>query len=224
MSSIKTFCTALYLAFFQAKQNLGDIIVSCGFYVLIVMVFGFLSPLAQQDLSVLAPCIIWLGAYIAILLSVAHLYSQDFQDGYYLQLFSRARSPMIFISTKLLAQLLFYLLPTLAITALLGLFLHQSSGSIVVLLATMALGLPVVFAFAALGAALMVALDQKALLLLVLMIPLLLPVLLLAVGCAIAYGQGLNILPLMALLGALFLFCGLCIPFLIAVLLRANLS
>jgi heme exporter protein B len=162
----------------------GGAVMGVLFFVLVVT----LVPLALgPDLALLArigPAILWLGALLASLLALDHLFAADQADGS-LDVILTGRLPLeLAVLAKAAAHWLTTGLPLVVAAPVLGLMLNIDAGAMAAVALTLLAGTPALTLIGAIGAALAVALRRGGLLLPVLVLPLTVPVLIFGVAAA----------------------------------------
>jgi heme exporter protein B len=149
---------------------------------------GTLVPFAVgPDLALLArigPAILWLGALLASLLALDHLFAADQTDGS-LDVILTARVPLeLAVLAKAVAHWITTGLPLVVAAPLLGVMLNIEGKATAAVTLTLAAGTPALTLIGIVGAALAVALRRGGLLLPVLVLPLTVPVLIFGVAAA----------------------------------------
>jgi heme exporter protein B len=162
----------------------GGAIVGVLFFLIVVT----LVPLAVgPDLALLArigPAILWLGALLASLLTLDHLFAADQADGS-LDVMLTGRVPLeLAVLAKAAAHWLTSGLPLVVAAPVLGLMLNIDGNAMLAVALTLLVGTPALTLIGAVGAALSVALRRGGLLLPVLVLPLTIPVLIFGVAAA----------------------------------------
>jgi len=162
----------------------GGAIMGILFFLIVVT----LVPLAVgPDLALLArigPAILWLGALLASLLALDHLFAADQADGS-LDVMLTARVPLeLAVLAKAAAHWLTTGLPLVIAAPALGLMLNIEGKAMAAVALTLLAGTPALTLIGAVGAALSVALRRGGLLLPVLVLPLTIPVLIFGVAAA----------------------------------------
>jgi heme exporter protein B len=172
------------------------------FYVLVVTLVPLAVSPDAATLARLAPGIIWVGALLATLLSLDRLFRSDFEDGTLdLLLLSPAPLPLL-VAAKVLAHWLATGLPLLLVSPLLALLLALPDGALGTLVATLALGTPVLSLIGAVGVALTVSVRRGGALLALLVLPLYVPVLIFGANAVAAAADGLPVTGQLYMLGS----------------------
>lgn len=206
-----------------AVRRPSDVLGGLLFFVLV----GSLFPLALGPDSALlrqiAPGILWVAALLAVLLGQHRLFESDMTDGSLEQwLLAPAPLPLL-IGIKVGAHYLLSVMPLLLIAPLLGWQYGLDGDVIVILLASLALGMPSLSLLAAMGAALTLGIRGQMLLAL-LVLPLSIPILIFGSHAVAQAQQGLNAAPALNLLGASLCLAILLGPWAIAGALRLALE
>jgi heme exporter protein B len=177
--------TALFLRDVRLAVRIGGGAIMGILFFLIVVT---LVPLAiGPDLALLArigPSILWLGALLASLLALDHLFAADQADGS-LDVILTARLPLeLAVLAKAAAHWLTTGLPLVVAAPVLGLMLNVEGKAMAAVALTLLAGTPALTLIGAVGAALSVALRRGGLLLPVLVLPLTIPVLIFGIAAA----------------------------------------
>jgi heme exporter protein B len=203
----------------------GGALVGILFFLAVVAVVPFgVGP----DLNLLArigPAILWIGALLASLLGLDRLFQADREDGALdLMLLADARHMLaLTVLVKCLAHWTAAVLPLVAASPLLGLFMNMEPLGIGATTLTLLVGTPAIAFIGAVGAAVAVALPRGGLLVSVLVLPLTIPVLIF--GVSAAYGAVNDpdpFLPPFLILAALTMFFAVIGPFAAALALKGG--
>ncbi len=167
----------------------GDALTLVLFFVMVGAVVPFAIGPDRVLLTQLAPGIVWIAAFLSMLLGLDRLFRADEDDGSLL-LFRHAAIPLeAVVAAKLIAHWLLTALPLIVATPILAVLLAMEPatwlGTVIALLA----GTPALTAFGTIGAAVTVSLKRGGLLAPVLILPLCIPVLIFGVS-AIGAAQG----------------------------------
>lgn len=203
-----------------ALRQGGDWLMPLGFFLLVVTLFPLAITPEPKKLAVMAPGVIWVGALLAMLLSLDGLFRQDLEDGS-LELLLVAPAPLpALVLAKVVAHWLQtgFCLVVLAPVAAVMLFLDLQV--LPVLVATLLLGTPVLSLVGAIAAALTVALRRGGVLVPLITLPLLVPVIVFATGAVQAAAAGMPVAGYLALLAAFLVLALTLVPFAVAAALR----
>lgn len=201
----------------------GGALVGVVFFLAVVAVIPFgVGP----DLNLLArigPAVLWIGALLASLLGLERLFQLDREDGS-LDLMVMAGERHLTaqsVLVKCLAHWTASVLPLVAVTPLLGLFMNVAPAGLAAATATLLVGTPAIVFVGAVGAAVAVALPRGGLLVSVLILPLVIPILIFGVAAVRgAVADPDPFLPPFLILLALTLFFAVIGPLAAAVALR----
>jgi heme exporter protein B len=172
----------------------------------------------------MAPGIIWVAALLATMLSLDGLFRSDFLDGALEQMLLSPHPTSVLVLAKVVAHWLLTGLPLILMSPLLGILMHLPNEALPTLMATLALGTPVLSLIGAIGAALTVGLRRGGVLVSLLVLPLYIPVLIFAANAVASAAMGLGIEAQLSLLGALLGFALAFAPLATAAALRVGME
>ncbi|UBH29205.1 heme exporter protein CcmB [Aeromonas enteropelogenes] len=207
-----------------ALRQRSDILNPIWFFLIVITLFPLGIGPEPKLLARIAPGIIWVAALLAAMLSLERLFRDDFSDGSLEQMMLMPHPLGLLALAKVVAHWLLTGLPLLLISPLLAILLSLDMNTYLVVVATLALGTPVLSLLGAVGVALTVGLRKGGVLLSLLILPLYIPVLIFATsaidaaGMSLPYGGQLAILAAM-LVGALTLT-----PLAVSAALRVSLN
>ncbi len=205
-----------------AFSSPGRIVNPLMFFVIAVSLFPLGGRMTPVMLGTIAAAVIWVTALLAVMLSMESLFRSDFDDGS-LELLLLSPQPLYFhVQIKVLAHWLVTGLPLVVISPLLGLLLNLPAAGYGPLMLGLLLGTPALSMIAAIGTALTVGLARSGLLLAVLVLPLSIPVLVFGAAVVDAALNGLPIMGVVAILGALLALAGSLTPLAISAALRIS--
>lgn len=225
MSNLAHACTALLRRDLTlAMRHRSEIANPLLFFVLVVSLFPLgLGPEAHT-LQTIAPGVIWVAALLAALLSLEGIFRSDFEDGSLEQLLLSPHPLAALVLTKVIAHWLVSGLPLILVAPLLGVLLQLPEAAMGALLATLALGTPVLSLVGSIGVALTVGLRRGGVLLSLLVLPLYVPVLVFASSAVSDAAIGLTIIAQLYFLGALLALALTLAPLAAAAALRISVS
>ena len=203
ISYTRAFVTLLKRDLQIAVRHRGDIFNPLLFFVMVVTLFPLGIGPEPQVLTRIAPGIIWVAALLASMLSLERLFKADFSDGALEQMMLSPQPLSLMVLAKVLAHWLLTGVPLIIIAPLLAVLLHLESNSYGALVATLALGTPVLSLLGAIGVALTVGLRKGGVLLSLLILPLYIPVLIFATSAIDAAGMNLPYDGQLAIIGAM---------------------
>lgn len=159
----------------------GGALLPLVFAALMLSLFGLGLARTPEAAAALAPILLWLTLLLSALLSLERLLEADARDGTLdLVLIEAGGLPLAF--AKILVHWLTTLVPLLILLPLASLFLSMPLDLLPLLGLTLLVGSPAVSALATLGAALTLIARRGAVLAPVLLLPLLVPLFLFAIG------------------------------------------
>lgn len=195
----------------------GEAMVLVLFFVMVAVIVPFAIGPDRPQLMRLAPGIVWIAAFLSMLLGLDRLFRADDEDGS-LMLLRHAALPLeAVVAAKVMAHWLVTALPLLIATPILALLLSMSFAQWSSTVLALLIGTPALVSFGALGAAVTVGLRRGGLIAPVLILPLAIPVMIFGVAIADPLAAGGATLFLIALSLVVTAFC----PFAAALALRA---
>ncbi|TBR12288.1 MAG: heme exporter protein CcmB [Lysobacter sp.] len=180
----------------------GDALQPAMFAVLVIVLFALALGGEARLLAKVASAVLWLAVLLAGLLSLESLFRADAEDGT-LEQWMLAPVPLgwlVLIRTAM--HWATTTLPLLVATPLLAELLHLPHAELPILLASLALGTPLLSLIGAVVAALTVGMKRSGILVSLLALPLYVPVLVFGAGSVAAAAQGLDSSGALYLLGA----------------------
>ena len=180
----------------------GDAINPVLFALLVVSLFPFALGPQPEILARIAPGVIWVAMLLAGLLSLDTLFRGDLDDGSLEQLMLAPHPLSMLVACKIAVHWLSTALPLMLATPLLSALLYLPPQQLPVLLASLALGTPLLSLIGAVVVALTVRMRRSGMLLALLALPLYVPVLIFGAGSVMAAAQGLPYAGALLLLGA----------------------
>ncbi|HZX81511.1 MAG TPA: heme exporter protein CcmB [Lysobacter sp.] len=202
----------------------SDVFQPALFAVLVVVLFALALGAEDQLLPKVASAVLWLAVLLAGLLSLDGLFRSDAEDGS-LEQWMLAPVPLPWlVLVRTAMHWATTALPLLLATPLLGQLLHLPSAQLPVLMASLALGTPLLSLVGAVIAALTVGMKRSGILVALLALPLYVPVLVFGAGSVVAASQGLDPNGALLLLGAGLVASLLLAPLAAAAALRIALN
>lgn len=188
-----------------ALRQGADVLLVLAFFVLAVLLFPFGVGPSPSALSVIAAGIVWATALLAALLSLDRLFQADYEDGSLDQIVLAPLPLVLAVVAKAAAHWLATGLPLTLLSPVLAVMLHLPPEGLPALMASLALGTPVMSLVGGIGAALTLGARRGAALLPLLILPLFIPVLIFGVAAVQAAVDGLEVLPRLAFLAGFLL-------------------
>lgn len=177
----------------------GDILTLVLFFVIVGAIVPFAVGPDRTLLATIAPGIVWIAAFLAMLLGLERLFRPDHEDGSLILLRQSDLSLSAVVAAKLIAHWLVSALPLIVASPLLAVLLAMEADTLGRTLLSLLLGTPALAAFGAIGAAVTVAIRRGGLIAPILIAPLSVPVLIFGVGSITSPQSGAALLFLAAL-------------------------
>ena len=193
-----------------AMRRKSEVLTAVFFFVVVASLFPLAIGPEPDMLRKIAPGILWVGALLASLLSLARLFAADYQDGT-LEQMALSPTPMpLLVAAKVLAHWLLSGLPLALLSPVLALQFDLDSATMWVLFTSLLLGTALLSLLGAVGAALTLGVRGGEVLLSLLLLPLYIPALVFGSGAVEAqmvgmgYGAQMSILTAMLVVAAFF--------------------
>lgn len=207
-----------------ALRQRSDILNPLWFFLIVITLFPLGIGPEPKLLARIAPGIIWVAALLAAMLSLERLFRDDFSDGSLEQMMLMPHPLGLLALAKVAAHWLLTGLPLLLISPLIAILLSLDMQSYLAVVATLALGTPVLSLLGAIGVALTVGLRKGGVLLSLLILPLYIPVLIFATSAIDAAGMGLSYGGQLAILAAMLVGALTLTPLAVSAALRVSLN
>ncbi len=202
----------------------GDSLQPALFALLVVMLFALALGGEARALSKVAAAVLWLAALLAGLLALDTLFRGDAEDGS-LEQWLLAPTPLAWlVAVRVFTHWATTALPLLVVTPLLAELLHLPRDQLPVLLASLALGTPLLSLLGAVVAALTVGMRRSGILVALLALPLYVPVLVFGAGSVARVAQGVDPVGALLFLGAGLVMALVLAPLAAAAAIRIALS
>ena len=218
MSSV--FATVLRRDLQLAARRRTDALLPVAFFLVATSLFPLGIGPEPRTLQLIAPGIVWVGALLAAMLSVAQLYAGDQADGSLDQMLLAAGSALPIALAKALGHWMLTGLPLTVMAPLLGVLFGVQGPALVTLVVSLLLGTPILSLLGGLGAALTLGVRSGGVLLILIVLPLAIPALIFGSGAVVAIDSGLSARGHLSLLGALLILTVLLAPIATAAALR----
>ena len=171
-----------------ALRGGGDMLTLVLFFVIVGSIVPFAVGPDRELLARIAPGMVWIAAFLAMLLGLDRLFRPDHEDGT-LILLRQADLPLsAVVAAKLITHWLVAALPLILASPFLAMLLAMDEPTFWRMLVSLAVGTPALAAFGAVGAAVTVAVRRGGLIAPILIAPLSIPVLIFGTG-SISAGQ-----------------------------------
>lgn len=180
----------------------GDALQPALFALLVVVLFALALGNDRATLAKSAGAVLWLASLLAGLLALDTLFRGDAEDGS-LEQWMLAPVPLAWlVLVRTFMHWATTALPLLVAAPLLAELLHLPHDQLGVLLASLALGTPLLSLLGAVVAALTVGMRRSGILVALLALPLYVPVLVFGAGSVVQAAQGLDVTGALLMLGA----------------------
>ncbi|TSA20001.1 MAG: heme exporter protein CcmB [Betaproteobacteria bacterium] len=207
-----------------AARRKGDWLTAQFFFIMVVSMFPLGIGADPEQLRRVAGGVLWVAALLASLLSLARLYADDHRDGSLEQMLLSPQPTVLLALGKAIAHWLIFGLPLLLIAPLLGMQFALPLEAILVLVASLAIGTPVLSLLGGIGAALTLGLRGGGTLLTLLILPLYVPALIFGAGAVDGVLAGMGAEAQLSLLGAFMGMSLLIAPWVTAAALRVSVD
>ncbi|MBW8078186.1 MAG: heme exporter protein CcmB [Gallionella sp.] len=207
-----------------AMRRRADVLTILVFFILVVSLFPLGVGPEMDMLRKMAPGVLWVAALLASMLSLGRLFSADYLDGTLEQMLLVPQSLSVLVLGKMIAHWLVSGLPLVLMAPVLGLQFDMSVQGLMVLMASLLMGTPILSMLGAIGAALTLGLRGGGVLLSLLVLPLCIPVLIFGTGAVEAVASGLSVVSNLSLIAALLMLCLVFTPWVAAQALRISME
>ena len=207
-----------------AARRRIDVMLPLGFFTVAALLFPFGVGPEPQTLRQIAPGVIWVCALLAAMLSVTQLYAADYADGSLEQMLLCGQPVVLVAAAKAIAHWALTGVPLVVVTPLIGLMFGLPWDALLALMATLALGTPILSLLGGLGAALTLGVRSANVLLILIILPLTVPAIIFGTGAVGAVESGMAPGAYYSLLGALLIGTALVVPPITAAALRIALE
>jgi heme exporter protein B len=201
----------------------GDALTLVLFFVMIGVIVPFAIGPDRAVLARLAPGIVWIAAFLSLLVGLDRLFRDDAEDGS-LVLFRQGCLPLeAVVAAKVIAHWLVTALPLIVASPLLAVLLSMSLSAWWATIVSLLLGTPGLVALGTIGAAVTVGLRRGGLIAPVLILPLAIPILIFGAGAIAGEAEAAGIVgAARLLLAAISLIMLALAPFAAALALRLS--
>ena len=207
-----------------ALRRKGDALNVLVFFVVVASLFPLGVGPEPNQLRMMGAGVAWIGALLAAVLSLPRLFAADYADGTLEQMLVSPRPLAVVVLGKTAAHWLLTGLPLALAAPLIGLQYGLPMDALVVLLASLLIGTPVLSLLGAAGAALTLGVRGGGALLGLLVLPLFVPVLVFGAGAVTAALSGVTPSAHLSLLGAFLAVSSLIGPWAACAALRVALD
>lgn len=195
---------------------------ACLFFLMVAAFFPLTMPPQTALLRIMAPGIVWIAMLLAMLLSAEQLFQQDYDEGVIEQWLVSSYPISLLVVAKCVVHWFLIMLPILLFCPFLAILFTLNGYETLILMLSLLCGSPALFFLCGLAAAFSTSLQQKGMLMALILLPLTLPIIMLGAGTATAVMKTLPISGYIALLTAMSLIAICFLPFAIGGILRLN--
>lgn len=165
-----------------ALRGGGDMLTLVLFFVIVGAIVPFAVGPDRELLARIAPGMVWIAAFLAMLLGLDRLFRPDHEDGSLILLRQADLSLSAVVAAKLIVHWAVSALPLIVASPFLAMLLAMDLDTFWRTLVSLALGTPALAAFGAVGAAVTVSIRRGGLIAPILIAPLSIPVLIFGTG------------------------------------------
>lgn len=201
----------------RRKSDLAQVI----FFFAVVVTLVPLGVGAESNiLRAIAPGVVWVAALLAALLSLPRMFAADYADGTLEQMLVAAEPLPVIVTAKVVAHWLVTGVPMTIFATLFGVMFDLDLKVTAVMVASLAIGTPVLSFIGAIGAALTLGLRAGGVLTSLLVLPLYIPVLIFGSGASQAVAVAMSPAAHFMIVGGLTLVTAALSPFAVSAALR----
>ena len=207
-----------------AMRSRGELAQALAFFVIVVSLFPLAIGPESVILKRIAPGVVWVCALLAVMLTLPRLFQSDYMDGTLEQLALSPYPLPLLCAGKMVAHWLSTGVPLALVAPLLGLQFGLDASELLVMVAGLLIGTPVLTMLGAIGAALVLGVRGGSILMALLVLPLYIPVVIFGAGAVEASIAGIDAMANLSLLAAMLLFGLVTTPFAAAAAVKISLD
>lgn len=205
-----------------AMRQRAELLQPLVFFVLVISLFPLGIGPGPDMLQKIGPGVIWIAALLSSLLGMERLFRDDFLDGSLEQTLLCGEPMWAVALTKVFTHWLTASVPVLVMSPLLAFWFNLTQDMYWALLATLAVGTPLLSLVGAIAVGLTVGLQRGGVLLSLLLLPMFIPLLIFATSAVDAASMQLPYNAQIAIIGAMLLFSVALAPMAIAFALKVS--
>ncbi|MCC5957616.1 MAG: heme exporter protein CcmB, partial [Natronohydrobacter sp.] len=171
-----------------------------------------------------APALLWMALLLAMLRSSENFLQGEYSDGVLEQWLISQQPLVMIVQVKLLVHWLLSVVPLIMLSPLLLLFYHYALDQLYFLILAILFGSPALLCLCALAATFGVGLQQRGVMMALIVFPLVIPVMILGSGLPEAVRSGQEASALLALILAMSVLAASLLPFAMAAIIRSGLA
>ena len=207
-----------------AMRSKGELAQALAFFIIVVSLFPLAIGPESAVLKRIAAGVVWVCALLAVMLTLPRLFQSDYLDGTLEHLALSPYPLALLCAGKMLAHWLSTGLPLALVAPVLGLQFGLDASELLVMVAGLLLGTPILTMLGAIGAALVLGVRGGSILMALLVLPLYIPVLIFGAGAVEASLAGIDATANLSLLAAMLLFGLVTTPFAAAAAVKISLD
>ena len=207
-----------------AMRSKGELAQALAFFIIVVSLFPLAIGPESAVLKRIAAGVVWVCALLAVMLTLPRLFQSDYVDGTLEQLALSPYPLPLLCAGKMLAHWLTTGLPLAVVAPVLGLQFGLDMSELLIMIAGLLLGTPILTMLGAIGAALVLGVRGGSILMALLVLPLYIPVLIFGAGAVEASLAGVDAMANLSLLAAMLLFGLVTTPFAAAAAVKISLD
>lgn len=194
------------------------------FFSMIMIFFPLTLPADPALERILAPGVVWVAMLLSCLLSAERMFHADYDEGV-IELWLVSGQPLsALVLAKVTLHWILTLIPLLCLSPLIAPLFGLDKHSVTILMLSLICGTPAMLLLSALAAAFGTALQQKGVIMGLVLLPLTIPLMILGSATTTAAMSGLAVSGYLACLLAMSCIAVAALPFAIAGVIRANMS
>jgi heme exporter protein B len=205
-------------------RSKGELAQALAFFIIVVSLFPLAIGPESAVLKRIAAGVVWVCALLAVMLTLPRLFQSDYVDGTLEQLALSPYPLPLLCAGKMLAHWLTTGLPLAMVAPVLGLQFGLDMSELLIMIAGLLLGTPILTMLGAIGAALVLGVRGGSILMALLVLPLYIPVLIFGAGAVEASLAGVDAMANLSLLAAMLLFGLVTTPFAAAAAVKISLD
>ncbi|MCE2724262.1 MAG: heme exporter protein CcmB [Betaproteobacteria bacterium] len=205
-------------------RSKGELAQALAFFIIVVSLFPLAIGPESAVLKRIAAGVVWVCALLAVMLTLPRLFQSDYVDGTLEQLALSPYPLPLLCAGKMLAHWLTTGLPLAMVAPVLGLQFGLDMSELLIMIAGLLLGTPILTMLGAIGAALVLGVRGGSILMALLVLPLYIPVLIFGAGAVEASLAGIDATANLSLLAAMLLFGLVTTPFAAAAAVKISLD
>jgi heme exporter protein B len=207
-----------------AIRSKGELAQALAFFIIVVSLFPLAIGPESAILKRIAAGVVWVCALLAVMLTLPRLFQSDYMDGTLEQLALSPYPLPLLCAGKMVAHWLSTGVPLALVAPLLGLQFGLDASELLVMVAGLLIGTPVLTMLGAIGAALVLGVRGGSILMALLVLPLYIPVVIFGAGAVEASIAGIDAMANLSLLAAMLLFGLVTTPFAAAAAVKISLD